>query len=523
MSIRFGIVLILLSLVTSCAQIEVLSGGATDNVAPQPDLEKMTPKNGSTNFQGQELIIPFDEFISLNNPVENIVVIPPDIKPKAKIKNKSLIISWDDALQPNTTYAFYLNGVVQDVSEKNDSLMSFVFSTGSAIDSLFAEFSVVDAFTKNTLPGKTVGLYSQYSDTVLPDYFGKTDANGRVRLSYLKSGKYQMVTFDDKNKDLKPQKNEAFGFRMDEFVLNDSLVDTIPVLLSPPAEDPKITSLTLKAPNTILVAANRSLEKSRFLLNGQLLSDENALFFDRDSVLLPFLPNDSASYELIVQSENWTDTSSIRLMTNDRKAPLKLNLVNTGDLFANESIRLYSHHVISTLNVSQIVLINKTDNSPVPIRRIQFREMNIDLDFDRKENINTVQLLFLPKAIETASGPNTDTLRFDFVCLSPKDVGVLKVNLEGFDQALILQLISKGKMLESVPLTADTKQYAFSNLLSGEYSFVVIVDENNNGIWDGGEFSSKTPPEKVYLFAKSQRVRGNWDTEVTLKLEEDGN
>jgi len=94
MSIRFGFILGALFLLSSCAQIEVLSGGDKDIYAPQPDLGKMSPTNGSVNFQGQEMIIPFNEFFTLNNPGENIVVVPPDFKVKAKIKKKNLLLSW---------------------------------------------------------------------------------------------------------------------------------------------------------------------------------------------------------------------------------------------------------------------------------------------------------------------------------------------------------------------------------------------------------------------------------------------
>ena len=75
MSIRFGIVLSIALLLGACAQVEPLSGGEQDRIAPKPNMEKMSPPNGSTNYSGNQISIPFDEFIRLNNPGENIIVI----------------------------------------------------------------------------------------------------------------------------------------------------------------------------------------------------------------------------------------------------------------------------------------------------------------------------------------------------------------------------------------------------------------------------------------------------------------
>ncbi len=522
MSIRFGVVLISLLLLGSCAQVEPLSGGLRDENAPKPNMEDMSPKNGSTNFHGKELVIPFDEFFTLNNPAENIVVIPPDIKPKAKIKNKTLVLSWDEEIKLNTTYAFYLNGLVQDVTEKNDSLMSFVFSTGPTIDSLDATFFAMDAFSKALLDKQTIALYSNFSDTVLPDYFGKTDRNGKVKLSYLKPGTYQLVAFDDKNKDLKPQPLESFGFKLGQIELSETLEDTIPILVSPPKTIAQITNFQLNPPNTFFVAANRNLKNASYQLNGEILSDENIIFFKQDSVLLPFQWSDSSSYELVVKGEDWTDTAAFRLQNKDKNTALTLQLIDKKDLLADQAIRFHCNHLISSLDLPLISILNKTDSSLVPIRSIAFRETYVELNFDRKETISNIQVQFLPNAVQSSLGKNSDTLSFSIACLSQKDVGTLKVKLDGYENAVVLELLKSGKLVESIALEKSQKVYVFTHLLSGEYSFRIIDDLNGNGYWDGGDFDNKTMPEKVYIYPKSQKVRGNWDAEVTLNLSGDG-
>ena len=212
---RFILVLTLSALLFGCAQVGVLTGGERDRIAPQPVLEKMEPANQSTNYSGNKIVVPFNEFITLNKPSENLIVVPPNIKPKTRIKGKSLIIEWEDTLSSNTTYAFYLNGLVRDITENNDSLMTFVFSTGNYVDSLTRSFQVIDAFTNSPAPGVIVGLYPKFSDTLRPLYFGKTDQSGFVTLNYMTAGQFQVATFLDKSRDLKAQANEKIGFAND--------------------------------------------------------------------------------------------------------------------------------------------------------------------------------------------------------------------------------------------------------------------------------------------------------------------
>ena len=155
----FRISIIFLLLLTSCAQVTSLTGGERDRIAPQPIEKRMNPQNGATNFVGSTITIPFSEYVKLNNPIETIVMIPPNAKPKATLRKKTLTLTWEDTLQDNTTYSIYLNETVQDITESNDSLMVFVFSTGDFIDSLKYNVKIVDAFTNQPISSCFVGLY----------------------------------------------------------------------------------------------------------------------------------------------------------------------------------------------------------------------------------------------------------------------------------------------------------------------------------------------------------------------------
>ena len=221
---KLSIPLLLLFLLARCAQVGQLDGGPSDETAPIPDSAGIYPPNASTNIRPKKITIPFNEFIHLNNPQKNIIIIPKITPtPEYKIKGKTVYIEFaDSSLQPNTTYAIYLNGAIQDITEGNDSLMSYVFSTGSAIDSLRYNVLVRDAFKNTPVEGVTVGLYP-LSDSLDPYrqnplYFSKTDASGLAPFYYLSKKELAVFAFNNSNGLLKPMGGDPIAFQIKHIV-----------------------------------------------------------------------------------------------------------------------------------------------------------------------------------------------------------------------------------------------------------------------------------------------------------------
>ncbi len=136
MNKTFSHYIILLFLLSACAQQRGLSGGDKDSLPPT--ILGTYPAVGSVQFKGKQFAIEFDEYVQLNSIAQELVVSPPLQKqPKVRIKHKTLIVKWDEELLANTTYVFNFGNGVADVNEKNISQeLTYVFSTGDAIDSL---------------------------------------------------------------------------------------------------------------------------------------------------------------------------------------------------------------------------------------------------------------------------------------------------------------------------------------------------------------------------------------------------
>lgn len=215
---QYIILLMLLLLEWSCAQQGSPSGGPRD-VDP-PVVTGSEPPNYSTMFEANRIEITFDEYIVLDNVNRELIVSPPmEEQPKVKLKNKTLIIQFEEQLKDNTTYTFNFGSAIKDLHEGNKLLnFEYVFSTGEQLDSLSVKGTLRYA-RDLTKPGEPVSimLYTDLRDSVplldIPLYVGRSDDSGVFSVNNLRSDIYKVVALKDGNNNfLFDMPGEEIGF-----------------------------------------------------------------------------------------------------------------------------------------------------------------------------------------------------------------------------------------------------------------------------------------------------------------------
>lgn len=515
MAFRTLIVVGILYLLHSCAQVGVLTGGERDTVAPQPVMDKIQPLNGSVNYKGSEIIIPFSEFIKLNKPTETMVMIPPHCTPVATVHKKNLHIQWKEALQENTTYILYLNQTVQDFTEGNDSLMQIVFSTGNSIDSLSYEINVIDAFTNEPLKNCLVALYEGEMDSVKPTYFVKTSSSGKAILNYLKQGTYSLLAFEDGNKDLLLQLDERLAFKTEKIQLDSSFIDSIPLRIYRPKAKEKLNSITYKAPSSFYVGANTSLKTASFKVNSIPLEKENFEFITEDSLVFHYPPGDSLTVEFIALSSTFNDTISKRLLQKEKEAKMTVtsNLIDQA-LFPSDTLTYTFTDFISSVDTALIQLVNKDDSSEIKIEKVLFKQGKVEVLFNQK-GLKMVDLTIFPKAVKTKNAIYSDSIHSTFQVKTIEDFGAIKLDLSDYQQSIVVEVLVGGKVIRSIPVQQQ-KSILIEKLLPNSYSFRVILDDNNNGRWDEGDQIKKLYPETIHSYSEETKIRANWEVDVSL-------
>ena len=228
--------LIFLVIMASCAKRGNITGGTKDTIAPV--LKASFPKNMSTNFNGKEIKLVFDEYVKLKNINKQLIISPPmkrqpDILPQNA--SKILTIKIKDTLQPNTTYSFNFGQSIEDNNEGNPySQFKYVFSTGPYIDSLKINVKVKDALEKKVDNFVSVMLYEineKFNDSTIyketPKYITNTlDSLKVVSIENIKAGKYLLLALKDNGNNKFNPKSDKIGFQKQYITIpNDTVFE----------------------------------------------------------------------------------------------------------------------------------------------------------------------------------------------------------------------------------------------------------------------------------------------------------
>jgi hypothetical protein len=244
--ILFSFFLLLCALLLArCANPVSPQGGAKD-VNP-PIVVACDPPNLATKFKKNSFRIDFNEFINLKNAATEIFISPP-LKSAldTRLKGKSLIVSIEDSLTPNTTYSITFGNAIIDLTEGNALKgFNYVFSTGEFVDTLSLQGTLLNAFDLKPQKDVFVELFMNNNDTlpldslplkVAPYYITKTDDQGNYLFRNLQHGQFKLFALADQNGDL------IFNQPSEKIAFYDSLVKPYYILV-PKVDTNRIDSL----------------------------------------------------------------------------------------------------------------------------------------------------------------------------------------------------------------------------------------------------------------------------------------
>ena len=244
-----------------CANAVAPTGGPKDETPPK--VVGTVPENHSINFNGKKIELTFDEYITLENANQNVLISPPlNEKPDIKLHNKTVTVKFKETLAANTTYTINFGTAIKDLHEGNQ-LKDYVysFSTGDHIDTLCIAGKVLNASDKKPVEEAYVSLYAADRDNLdslplstKPNYITKTDKEGNFRLNGLADKKYLVFALKDVNSNL------YFDLPNEEVAFLDSLVPaSYPQSPRPQVMDTMATDSTLLINDSIPMAMTDSL------------------------------------------------------------------------------------------------------------------------------------------------------------------------------------------------------------------------------------------------------------------------
>ncbi|WP_313791638.1 MULTISPECIES: Ig-like domain-containing protein [Flavobacteriaceae] len=517
-----------------CARRGTPTGGPKD-VAP-PKLVRMEPENFTINFKAEKFRLYFDELIKLED-VQNQLVVSPPLKNAPEITpqggpRKYIEVIIKDTLRENTTYTFNFGQSIVDNNEGNpNSFLTYVFSTGTYIDSLTLSGAVKDAFNKKADQFISVMLYemdSTYTDSTIyrnpPNYIASTgDSLPLFQLNNLRAGKYALVALKDVNKNhLFNQKQDKIGFLEDTITIPTDSTYLLNLFLEEPDYSVSVPSYVAK--NRIIFGYQGDGEDIQIETLTQLPdSVQTKILKDREKDTLNYwiTPTDIDSIIFTIANTKLEliDTFSVKTrklaldsLTLSSGVRGKFNFEDTFSLLANTPIV-----AVDTSKIGLVV----SDSLLAPYSYVlDTVENKIDFDFDIEPN-QRYRFSLLPGAVSDFFGIQNDSLDYVISTSGYADYGNLRMTLGGaVKYPLILQLTNEKGELQREIIAPESKIFEFSNLEPGNYVVRVIFDDNGNGKWDTGSYLKKLQPERISYYPDVIEVRANWELEQNFIISE---
>ncbi len=559
----------------SCANTtQSPTGGDKDTIPPA--LYWTSPAPGATQVDTHKtrLTFGFDEYVTIKNQ-QNIFLSPPQKKaPKAKVKGKGIVVTFDEPLQKGITYTLNFTDALADNNEGNMFPgFTYVFSTGDRIDSMLVTGTVQDCNTLMPVKGATVMLYKDQSDSAIfktrPFAATKTDDWGYFCIPYIPDTLYRLYAIKDENNDnLYQMETEQVGF-IDSLIRPVTKVsDTLKEMQKYDMKDTLECRARRSEYNIRLFKEESTKQK---LMNKGRSADRRmyVTFSAKDAWIDSLWVKGYKADRLITQFNLRQD--SLEIWINDRRPvrdtlQLYVNYRKTNDstLVMEPSLEHYPMFVENALpkKKGRAARMNLKHEDTICVYKLTAEAEKVEqdgfiLEFDYpliNADFDSLKFTYINPKQKTLTGTYTveqDTLNLRRYTIKPKEkmlpgyeyhlkvphrvfrdingfysdstevkvslpkddqLSTILLKMEGVEGKLIVDLLNekRDKTIRSYIIDRDT-ELSFPYLKEGKYSVRVTFDYNRNSMVDTGDLLLKRQPEKVAFFKVS-------DTEEFLVL-----
>lgn len=529
--LKFSLLFVFLSLgislvfLQSCAQMASPPGGKKDTLAPV--VTTSIPLNKSKNFKGKKIELNFNEYVSVKGLNQELLITPSIGNYETRIRPMGLTLVLDSALKDNTTYTFNFRNAVEDMSERNKGKnIKLVFSTSNTIDSLKIEGSVKHLLSNKKADNITVGLYP-YTDSLIidkakPYYFVKTDTSGTYTLENLAAGKYYMAAFEDVNNNLLYNSaKEAVDFITESYIdLKKNETRDFKIALQ--NQDALKLSKTTSTAKTILYEFSRGIKSAELQFSSsekplyQIENNRNLRIYVGGLDKADTLRIDATLADSVGRTTTLKLKAKFRELTKKEKAsnvPLGFDVfpkLGTKIVATDSLLLIFPKPVLQWVSKKVHILTENEDDLTFPDEAFSWNKF---------QNILTIKSAYLPRQEKfTLSldkiafvGPEADsTQAFKQVItrLDPEETGTIEGGIRKAGH-YIYQLL-KGDNLEKAYEQKSNGPCYFQNVEPGIYTLRAIVDTNENGQWDIGNYKTRAKSEEVYYFENKIKLKANF-------------
>lgn len=522
-----------------CANQVSPTGGKKDEQPPQ--VRFSSPLRNTTNFNKTSFQLRFDEFVSLNDESQQILISPyMKTPPEFKLRGKTLTVHFKEPLLPNTTYTVNFGQSIKDITEKNTMTgLEYTFSTGNFLDSLRVKGALIDAATYQPVANVLVMLYPVQSDTLFlttpPRYLVRTDDKGIFSLNHIAANTYQLLALDDKNGNYYyDQPNENIAFLPNPIEVNLANRDTTYrlSLFNEGNETVKLMERFNRNYGQVELFFSKPQDTLDIQVIPPLPKDSSFVFIapTKDTVNIWYHKPDLKELQIIAAgSGGYLDTIQFpRLLDSTKIVPFRFMTNMKGGrresfVLPNTPLSIQASAPIKTWFMDSIKLLEDSTalNLAAILEKDDMDKRRFKLNY-KWQPYHKYTFSIPDSALVDIWGRYNKSYKTTFSTADPAKFGTLILTFKhkSPDKAYLIRLYDKAfkKMLIEQKLAPGQKELTLNYIDAQEYSILVVVDANQNGKWDTGNYAQKLMPELVWAYPKAILVKANWDTDADINL-----
>lgn len=537
-------------LLASCATPIPPSGGPRDETPPE--VLEAIPAAGAVNVDRETMRITFSEYVDEPSFARAFSITPSFAEePEFVWSGHTVEIRFPEPLRDNTTYVVNLDTELSDVRGVDlAGPLTLAFSTGPTINAGTIAGRVLSAAGGQPVPGVDVFAYAFEDSTVLqnlparPTYRTQTDQSGAFRFEYLTEQPYFVAALRDQNRSLAPDAQEPFAPPPVSTIPADSTpVDVgLPWVLTAVdtlrPEPTRVTSLSQTrhrlrfsepvqferrdADRWALVdssTAERLPIESLYLLP----SEPREVYFTTPP--LDAVPHAVTPAALIDTSGNELRRQPVPFTPSAESDTLQLRLLGllpegAAALARSMQPALRFNQPLNEEQLASIVTV--TDSTGVPLAFSAVTETGTEYELHTEPPLSPgmrVEISVRPDLVANLDS----TVTREYARIPQSETGELSGVVLGGRGPVVVQT-SAVEVPIPVPeyeVVADSAgAFLIRGLPAGTYRLRAFVDEDEDGVWDGGLLMPYHAPEHIVWTDEPSRVRARWETSLpdTLRI-----
>jgi hypothetical protein len=541
-----------LLLLNGCANKMAPQGGPKDSL--NPFVSQCVPRNQSTHFKGNLVVIEFSEWMREKNLRTELLITPNIQNYTHKIIRNRIEIKIEDTLKTDATYNFNFRKGLEDITEGNVAVMDTIhkqplriaFSTGAVIDTMAVEGKITYLKTKKPVENAVVSLYST-ADTLKVDkhppyYFTLTDKEGLYRIENIKAGSYMIYAMKDKDNAVIYREPMPIGFLADPIHFTDSSTTLSNVNLKIDSEDHQAP----EAKKSKILGEYFQIEFSEgladFEVEAKNAEQQSALVYDLidkgkilqfynvqevyDSIPVKLTLTDSLGnkneedYKITFRELKDKDKKRKEKDKTTQKIAAKIELVIGGNEIEKDlDLQFIFDKPLAKYDLNKITYLIDKDSvnrqpliPPDSLHLVRWNKTRSA--FYVKRNIPFKESIHITLDSLSFFTIEQDTVSLATQKFTKKDVskfGTIYGEIITKKPHYILQLVAEsGKVLKEL---TNPKTYDFPFLPAGTYLMRVIIDTNQNGRWDASDVLNNVPAEEIIFLElpNEGKLRERWD------------